>query len=234
MQPILDEIVARADAADHSFKEWLHQRVPKGHSAGGQFTSSAAKAEVASVGTSIKKTKDRAWSGKQAAQKKSKPLSKQQSGLIGENVAVAYSKALGFEDAKPVPDAITQHIDLIRDHELIEVKTGLVHNASSHYWMTKIGEPGKEEKKWLERASKAAKAKHNAIKQAKILRDKRKMLKEAQSVTGKKFNGRMICILLDLDRRIADIHLIKDSFHQYVGWNSELAKKSYVGSYSFR
>jgi len=42
-----------------------------------------------------------------------------------------------------------------------------------------------------------------------------------------------VAVIVDHDRRIADVYRF-DGFHSRIAWNSEQAKKGYVGSYRYR
>src|SRR5208282_2909720 len=84
-------------------------------------------------------------------------LSKLETGEIGEKIALQFVKSqLGLPDAQALhaQASINLPADLIADHELFEIKTGLVSNGSgAQQWRATIGQPGKQETEWLKHAS---------------------------------------------------------------------------------
>src|SRR5208282_2069144 len=125
-------------------------------------------------------------------------------------------------------------VDLIQDHELIEVKTGLVSNGSAaQQWRATIGQPGKVESEWLKTASKDEKRIHNARKKAAIMERKAAVMKEYSRRTGKKFAGKTVTLIIDPDTGTADVHVF-DGFHHRIGWNSDAARAGYRGSFAYQ
>ena len=222
------------------FKEAEHPRVRKG-SHGGEFTSKGSEGGTGSTSTAkirgkpvtISKASQRAFTGIQKMTRTQ--MSKQEAGALGENVAVAYMKSAGYKDSGPVNTEIKNFpVDLIQDHELIEVKTGLVSNGErAQQWRATIGQPGRAETAWLRKATPKQKAKFNAKKKKEIIARKEKVIREFSQRAGKKFKGKTVTLILDLDTNTADVFVF-DGFHSRIGWSSPEAEKAYVGSYKWR
>lgn len=180
----------------------------------------------------IAKTNNRAFSGKPTPTKNS--LSKQDTGKIGEAIVIAYLQSNGLKDARHLNlDRNNFPIDLIQDHESIEAKAGLVsNNAKSQRWRLSIGEPGKKEKEWLKTASAEDKAAWNAQKQQQISVRKQKCLADLEKELGHKIKARTMTVLINPDTKTADLYSF-EGWHDYIGWNSDAAKKAYVGSVKY-
>src|SRR5262249_40127314 len=117
------------------------------------------------AGLTITPTTERAFTGKPVPLQH--PLSKDETGKVGEAVATAWLKANGAPDARHLNlDRNNFPIDLVQDHESVEVKAGQVSNGpKAQQWRLTIGEPGKEEKAWLKTATPEEKAAWNERKQ---------------------------------------------------------------------
>src|SRR5262249_21269479 len=83
------------------------------------------------------------------------PLSKLETGALGERIAIAFLQNRGFKDARPLNTSTNNYaVDMVADHEAIEVKTGLVSNGTTaQHWRSTIGQPGNKEMAWLKKAS---------------------------------------------------------------------------------
>jgi hypothetical protein len=204
-----------------------HEHKGKGKG-GGQFTG---KGGGGGSDITIKPTKQRAFTGKSVNTAK---ISKQEAGKIGEQLVIAHLKSLGFHDARPLNlDRNNFPIDLVQDHESIEVKTGQVSNGTgAQQWRLTIGEPGKAEKAWLASAGEEEKAAWNAKKQAMITDRKKKCLADLSKKLGKPVKAKTMTVLLDPGTKTADIYMF-DGWHDRIGWNSDMAKKGYVGSVNY-
>lgn len=180
----------------------------------------------------VKPTKKRAWEGDPVPLKNK--ISKQDAGKIGEAVVIAYLKSKGFKDARHLNlDRNNFPIDLVQDHESIEVKTGMVSNSKeAMQWRLTIGEPGKTEKEWLAKASLEEKAKWNAKKQQMIHERKRKALEDLSKKLGRKVKAKTMTVLLNPDTKTADVFQF-DGWHNRIAWRSEEAKAAYIGSITY-
>jgi hypothetical protein len=208
-----------------------HEHKGKGPG-GGEFTGNGGGGATAGKHVSkLTKTDKPAFSGKPVETGK---ISKQEAGAIGEEIVIAHLKAQGFDDARHLNiDRNNFPIDLVQDHESIEVKTGQVSNgAGAQQWRLTIGEPGKEEKAWLAKASAEDKAAWNANKQQAITERKKKCLADLSKKLGKPVKAKTMTVLLDPARKVADIYMF-EGWHDRIGWNSEAAKKAFVGSFSY-
>lgn len=183
-------------------------------------------------GLTLTPSSERAWNGT-PVELDNKP-SKQESGALGEQVALAYLRSQGANDAEPLNLQTNNFpVDMIHDHELVEVKTGLVSNGeSAMHWRATIGEPGPKEKAWLAKAKPEAKAKWNAEKQQAILDRKNQVVKDFSKKEGTRYGGKTLTVLLNPDTRTADVHMF-DGFHSLIRWKSDQAKAGYVGSFKY-
>jgi hypothetical protein len=161
-------------------------------------------------------------------------LTKQETGAIGEGVVVAWMRKQGIPDSHPLNLKTNNFpVDLIGDHQLVEVKSGLVSNGTSaQKWRATIGQPGKKETEWLKTLSPEAKAEWNQQKSQAIMDRKNAVLKAYSKNLGQKVKGRTITVIINPDTKTADLYAF-DGFHHSIRWNSEQAKNGYVGSYSY-
>ena len=215
----------RSSMQESDFDPTRHPRVPAGSPGGGEFGVGG--------GVTVKAVSTRAYSGK-TVETKSR-LTHGQVGALGEQIAIAYLKQQGFKDAaKYEADGRNNlPVDLINDHEVTEVKAGLVSNgASAQQWRMTIGEPGPAEKAWLAKAGDKAKADWNARKQAMIADRKAAAIKELSKQLGRRVKGRTLTVIINPDTKTADIHVF-EGFHQRIGWNSQQAKDGYRGTVKY-
>jgi hypothetical protein len=177
----------------------------------------------------VKPTSERAFDGNPRPVRT--PMSKQAVGKLGESIVLSWLQGHGAPDAGHLNlDRNNFPIDLIFDHQLVEVKAGLVSNGqSAQHWRLTVGEPGPKEKAWLAKASAATKARHQERKQQMILERKQQVLKEAEQAIGRKFKTATLTLIIDPDRKIADVFRF-EGWHQRIGWKSEQARAGYVGS----
>lgn len=209
----------------------------KDASTGKEKAAKSAAQQPASIGqqykpsVAIKPTKERVFQGTPVNAAK---ISKQEAGKIGEDLVIAHLQLKGMKDARPMNlDRNNFPIDLVQDHEVIEVKTGQVSNgAGAQQWRLTIGEPGKEEKAWLAKAPEAEKAAWNTKKQQKIHARKEKIVKGLTKEFGKTPKVSTMTVILNPETKKADLYKF-DGFHDRIGWNSEQAKKAYIGSMSY-
>ena len=192
---------------------------------------SVAAGQTHQPSVTIKPTKDRVFQGKQVNAPK---ISKQEAGAIGENIVIAHLQSKGMKDARPMNlDRNNFPIDLVQDHEVIEVKTGQVSNGpGAQQWRLTIGEPGKAEKAWLASASAEEKAAWNERKQQMIHERKKKALADLSKKLGKPVKSATMTVILNPETKTADIYRF-EGWHDRIGWNSDAAKKGYLGSMSY-
>lgn len=183
--------------------------------------------------TELKQVKGPAFSGKQETL--SSAPSKLATGALGEKVATSFLRDHGLKDAAALNLKTNNFpVDLVGDHQLYEVKTGLVSNGTTaQQWRATIGQPGKAETAWLAKAGPEAKAAWNAQKAQAIIDRKTAAVRAFSKQLGTKVTGRTIGVILNTDKKTADIHIMV-GFHSRVGWNSALAKASYVGTYKYK
>jgi hypothetical protein len=111
-------------------------------------------------------------------------------------------------------------VDLLQDHNAIEVKAGLVSNSkSAQHWRATIGQPGKKESEWLAKAPPELKSAWNERKGKEILNRKQKALRQISKDAGSKVTGATYTLILNPDKKQADLFRFP-GFHLRIGWNS--------------
>lgn len=208
------------------------QRVVKfneNHDERGEFSSGPGSGKS---GQLLQRVKDRVFSG-QSIELKSTP-SKLEVGKIGEHIVTQYLKDQGFADARSLNVNVNNFpVDLVQDHQAIEVKAGLVSNGkSAQQWRATIGQPGPKEAKWLARVSDRTKAKWNEKKQQAILDRKQAALKQLSKEYGRTVKGSTMTVILNPDKKTADLYRFP-GFHLRIAWNSDQAKAGYVGTFKY-
>lgn len=207
-----------------------HPRHPPGSQKGGEFAPKAGGAVLPSL--ALMPVNAPAFTGEPRPLQTR--LSKQQVGMLGERVVVSWLRQSGFTDADTLNiDRNNFPVDLVHDHEVVEVKTGLISNGTdAQKWRMTIGEPGVREKSWLARASARTKAVWNEQKQRLIRRRKTRALAELSQAVGRKLKGKTVGVILDPDRRLADIYVFA-GFHDRIRWRSPEARKAYAGTFQY-
>ena len=203
---------------------------PAGSSIGGQFAP--ASGSSSGGGLTLQKQKERAYTGEPIPLKTR--LTKRESGKLGEDLALAYLRHKGYHDSKALNmERENFPVDLIQDHELIEVKTGLVSNGkSAQHWRATIGQPGPKEREWLKTASPELKREWNLQKAADIMERKEKVLRDFSEKYNTKTKGKTIATIINPDKKVVDVYEF-EGFHLRIGWNSIEAKGNYKGSFSY-
>jgi len=206
---------------DYAWEESKHPRHEKGSSKGGEFAPK------------LTPTTERAWDGKQKNIKRT--LSKLETGQLGELIVIEWMKKKGYRDATAMNwnNRNNNPIDVVGDHLAIEVKAGLASNGkTAQHWRATIGQPGPKELAWLAKAKPEAKARWNEKKAQAIIHRKEKVVKELARLTGDPIKGQTVTLIIDHDRRIADVYRFP-GFHSRIAWNDSRVKKAYVGSYKY-
>lgn len=157
--------------------------------------------------------------------------SKQAVGALGERIALEWLRGRGLTDAKPMNmERANFPVDLIQDHEAIEVKAGLVSNSErAQQWRLTIGQPGPTETAWLARASDRAKERWNQQKVQAIATRKKTVLRQLSKDLGVKVKGRTMAFIVNPDTKTADLFVF-EGFHARIGWKSEQARAGYVAT----
>ncbi len=220
---------------DDGWQEKKHPRKKNGEFGRGGVPNGGTPHAAPGSGSASSKltaTKKRAYSG-EPVELKTK-LSKQESGAIGEAIVIAFLKNQGIPDSRALNLKTNNFpVDLIGDHQLVEVKTGLVSNgASAQKWRATIGQPGKKETEWLKTLDPVAKADWNKAKAKAIMDRKKAVLRAYSKNLGKPVKARTVTVLLNPDTKTADVYSFA-GFHHSIRWNSEQGKAGYVGSYKY-
>ncbi len=124
-------------------------------------------------------------------------------------------------------------VDMVHDHEIIEVKSGLVSNGeASRHWRVTLGEPGDEEKAKMSHMTPDERAAHNARKMDAAMGRKERVLREISTKLGKPISSKTITVVIDPDRHRADVFVF-DGFHPRITWDSEEAQHGYVATVKY-
>jgi hypothetical protein len=125
-------------------------------------------------------------------------------------------------------------VDIIHDHNLVEVKGGLVSNTKgAEQWRLTIGQPGKDETREMRKLSKSKLAEYNKHKQDLIPKRKQAILKAYKTATGKTIEAKTMTVILHPDKNLADIYAFK-GWHQRIGWKNPIVEKAYVATVKFK
>jgi hypothetical protein len=163
-----------------------------------------------------------------------KRISWSQQGKMGERLAIAHLKRLGFRDARPATKISNFPVDLVHGDTLVEVKTGLASNTQkSQHWRTTIGEPGKAERRWLRELDRDKKLRWNAEKMRQIHLRKQAVVKALSRELGRPIKTETVALILDPGRRKADVYRF-EGFPRRVGWRSPTAQQGYVTTYDYK
>lgn len=199
----------------------------------GRWTAGGGGSSSNAAPLTLKRTKERAWDG-EPVELQSKP-SKQAAGHLGEQIAQSYMMTEGgMPDAHMLNSEVNNFpVDMLGDHEMIEVKAGLASNSdAAQQWRATIGQPGPSETEWLKTASKEDKRDWNAKKQQAILDRKDKAVDDYSKKLDTPMQGKTFTSIINPDTKIADVYLF-DGFHSRIGWSSAEAKKAYLGSFKY-
>lgn len=178
----------------------------------------------------VRPTKRRAFSGRPVPVKH--PLTKQETGRVGEAVSIAYLKMLGKKDARPMNSKKTNFpVDALEDHRPTEIKAGLVSNGSSaQQWRLTFSQESAKEKELYASMTPEERSAWNVEKQKRIRQRKQAVIKQLEKeFPGQKIKPRTLTVIVNPDTRTADVYEF-DGFHDRIGWNSPEAKKAYRGS----
>ncbi len=161
-------------------------------------------------------------------------LTKKEVGEFGEALAIRYLNFMGFDGVTSLNYKRNNFpLDLFNGYEVIEVKTGLVSNTkSAQQWRNTFGSPGKREAAWLETISSEEKWDWNKTKEQKILERKLAAVSDFSKKTGQEIQGSTLAMILNPDLAAVDIYKF-EGFHSRIGWNSDVAKTGYVGSFRY-
>ena len=224
------------DEETSSTEEMAEQpRASKGSPIGGQWVSKGGgglSTTPPKVQVRLTRTSKVAFDG--AQREPGEKLSKLETGELGEAIAVEFLKSQGHADAGLLNGEFNNFpVDLVHDHEVLEVKTGLASNSrSAHQWRATIGQPGPKESAWLKSVSPEEKSAWNARKSEMILERKQAVVSSFSDAAGRKVKGKTLGVILDTKSKVADVYVL-DGFHSRVGWNSDTARNGYVGSYQY-
>ena len=189
-------------------------------------------AHGSAVKVSPAKTRALSESGEPAVIKN--PLTKQETGRVGEAVVLAWLKSQGFKDARPMNTSQTNFpVDLIEDHAPTEVKAGMASNGrKAQQWRLTFSKESKKEVEMYEKMTPEERSQWNAQKQQRIHERKLAVLKAVEKQTGKKQKPRTVTTIINPDTRTADIYVF-DGWHDRIDWQSDMAKKAYKGSVQY-
>jgi len=161
-------------------------------------------------------------------------MTRQETGALGERVALAWLRGQGSADARPANvERSNFPVDVLHDSEVVEVKAGLASNGvKSRHWRLTAGQPGVKERAWLRSASVEDVAAHHEMKQQMIVARKRRFMRELSRRLGRPVKAATVAAVIDPRSKVVDVYRF-EGFHGRVGWDSEEAKRGYVGSFVY-
>lgn len=212
------------------------RKPPKKPAADAKPRTPAEEADHPGVGkdarVKVKKSKERAFKGEPVPLKMQ--LTKQETGRVGEKVAVAWLKSLGgVKDAVPLNTGNpSESIDLFGDSMAPEVKSGLASNGKdAQKWrITFSMEVSKEEKAAYDAMTKEQRTAYNAKKQKDAMARKVRLLEKLGKRRGKPIRPVTVTTIINPDTQTADIYMA-EGYHQILRWNDPKAK--YQGSVKY-
>lgn len=205
---------------------------PTGKGGGVDSTCSHPGAEHGSE-VSIRKTKERVFNGSPVASKVG--LTKQETGRVGEAVALAYLRKYISKGAKAMNTKATNFpVDMLEDHQPTEVKAGLASNSKkAQQWRLTFSKESKAEKDAYAKMTPTERKQWNALKQQRIKERKEAVISQLQKRYPKStIRPRTIGVIVHPDTKTADVHVF-DGFHDRIDWNSPQAKSAYVGTFRY-
>jgi hypothetical protein len=216
-------------------------RWPEGHPSGGQWRSHKYPAAISEHAAfegprmALKRVRGERAFGRGGEPPK-KRLGKLETGQIMEQIALAYLHQNGFRGATILnAKSPSFPIDIYepKSRWAIEVKGGDAGNGkSAWHWRYTAGEPGSATRASLRRMSAAKKAAYHARVMAGGMLRKELIVKAASRQLGKKIRPMMLTGIIDADRKLVDLHVIR-GFHERIGWVSRTADKAYVGTFRY-
>jgi hypothetical protein len=160
---------------------------------------------------------------------------KLETGERGESIAINYLRKLGFKDARKFEFSGRNNlpVDLIHDHEIYEVKAGMIYNQpDAQKWRLTLGQPGKKETEWLHKARDSERAAWNKRKAQLVIKRKRELVQKLSKELGRPVKLKTLTMVINPDTQRADLHVF-DGTHPIIRWRSPEAQKAYVGTIKF-
>lgn len=191
----------------------------------GQFTESGVSVSKITAGR-------RAYAKGQPPKVLSVKLNKQETGALGERLAIQYLRQLkGLRSARAMNTHLNNFAtDVIAGNTVYEIKAGLVSNSpDARRWRVSLGEPRQAEKAKMAKMSPAQLARHNIRKQRAAHQRKQRVLDNVSQVIGHPVKAKTLALILDPDRKVADLYEF-DGYHDRIGWHSPMAQAGYRGS----
>jgi SPP1 gp7 family putative phage head morphogenesis protein len=161
---------------------------------------------------------------------------KEYGGRLGESVAVAFlRKTMRQKDARRALKHKDSHNNFPVDgvshaaHVLYEFKTGIASSGTTR-WRTTIGQSKGDTKVKALPGETPAFTRDRLITEA--INRKIRLRDLVSKKTGTQYHLRTIGMIYNPDAKTVDVHVI-EGVHRDLGWTSELARKSYYGTYRY-
>lgn len=216
-------------------------RVPAGSAKGGQFAPKGSQSGMNNkVGFTkyiklreVKRMadKDAVWFNKNQSYEQKNNLSKMKVGDLAESIVASVMHSQGLRADKP-SNKTNDPFDLIHGNILAEVKGGQVNNSEgAQQWRVTTGGMSKKEKAKYEKMGPEDRARFNKWRKVLAMRRKRNMVQEVAERTGKEVRQYFVGVLVDHDKRKADIFIYKGA-HKRVSWK-QADEHHYLGTYAY-
>jgi hypothetical protein len=180
-------------------------------------------------------SKERAWDGKASEIPLKNLITPQQTGCVGEAVALAYYRqVLGYKDADPInSENPSEAADMIEDEHPTEVKAGLVNiTKKSQQWRLTSSKESKEEIALYDKMSAKERKLWNLDKAKRIKLRKKALIRDYNKKTGKRHTFKTITVVVNPDKQICDLFVF-DGIHSRIDWQSAEAKAAYKVSLKY-
>lgn len=156
-------------------------------------------------------------------------------GRLGEAVAAAFLaqyRGLMVERLTQT-EQLNFAIDMVAGDRAVEAKASLVSAPPDGMkWRATIGQPGHAETALLREMTRDQRMAHNAKKYDALMARKASAVETVSLRLHRALRPTMIGVLLDTDRRVADVYEF-DGFHRILRWTHPTVMAKKVGSYAY-
>ena len=177
----------------------------------------------------------RVWNRARVKLAKKYKLGIQLQGALGENIFLTFLKRNGHGDAEllSIDDPIAP-FDIVYDHMLVEVKTGMVSNKKdSMKWAINFGQQKGKVAKRLKKMNASAKEAFYIRAFDAIIKSKANVVREYEKRTGKKIRVITAGLILNTKTQAADVY-ITQGVHKQIRWMYPHVTTKYSGTVRYK